>query len=330
MAMKASVRRGSCFASLVLMATLAVGPAHAESPGKEPHPTADAQAAPLNEARTRFNRAVELYRDGDLPGALAEFRRADALAPSYRLKYNIGQVCEEQHDYACALAAFRAYLDGGGSDIPRARRTSVELDLRRIAAFVARLTVSVDVAGAEVSVDDVVVGSAPLVAPLQVNAGLRRVTARRAGLVSARSVEVAGGQEVQLELVLRPEAPAAPEQTSAPSSTGDSERALSSPSSRQLFWLSWVATGVFASGTVVSGAMALHASHQLASERQAVPTSADTLAASSSRVAHWALAADILGLLTLGSAACAVHFTLAPGASTARPAAAVLSISSRF
>src|SRR4051794_7031872 len=123
------------------------------------------------EARTRFNRGIELYRDGDLAGALAEFRRADALAPAYRLKYNIAQVCEEQHDYACAADALRAYLSGGGREIPEAKRASIELELQKLNASVAQLSVSVDTPGAEILVDDVSFGTAPFTAPLQVNAG---------------------------------------------------------------------------------------------------------------------------------------------------------------
>lgn len=324
---KRMLRRCPCLAGLALAGAFVAAPAQAE-PTQEPAQATAAQGAPVSEARTRFKRAVELYQDGDLPGALAEFRRADALSPSYRLKYNIGQVCEEQHDYACALRAFRAYLDGGGSEIPHARRASVELDMHKLSALVAQLTVSVDVAGAEILIDDISIGNAPLTQPELVNAGLRRVTARQGALVATRSIEVAGGQDVRLALVLRPELPILASAAASPH--GDSPRGAEAAASRELFWLSWVATGVFASATVVSGVMALHDSQQLAAQRQTVPVSADTLAASSSRTAHWALATDIFGLLTLGSAAGALHFTLTPSASPARPRAAVLSVCSHF
>ena len=282
-------------------------------------------AAPSLEARTRFNRAVELYRDGDLAGALAEFRRADALAPAYRLKYNIAQVCQEQHDYACALTAFRAYLSSGGSDIPKNKRASVELEIQKMSAFVAELSISVDTPGAEILVDDTSLGSAPLTAPLQVNAGRHRVSARQGALVATRSIEVAGGERASVPLLLAP----APESAPTNQQAREPERAHDSATDRSLAWASGIGAGVFLAGAAVTGILALHESNQLASERNAYPASGAQLRGTRDKVSHLALATDILGVLAVGSGVGALYFALRPVASTTEPAAA-MAISGRF
>ncbi|MET0792858.1 MAG: hypothetical protein ABW061_15160, partial [Polyangiaceae bacterium] len=262
---------------------------------------------------------VELYQEGDLAGALAEFRRADALSPAYRLKYNIAQVCQEQHDYACALSALGAYLSGGGGEISKAKRASVELEIQKLNAFVAELTVSVDTPGAEILIDDASCGVAPLSAPFKVNAGRHRVSARQGALVATRSVEVAGGEQAQLSLLLAPTADSAPTRQRA----ALDESTLHSAPDRTPAWISGLGAGVFLVGAAVTGALALHESSQLSSERAQYPASTDQLRSTRDRASHLALASDILGLLAIGSGVGAVYFAVRPVSSSATPAAAL-------
>lgn len=165
---------------------------------------------PKEEAITRFKRGLELYQEGALAPALVELRRAHALAPTYRVQFNIGQVCFELKDYACAMTSFEAYLKQGGDAIPAARRAAIRSDIAQLAPRVASLAITVDEAGAEVTIDDVVVGTSPLRAPVVVNAGRRKVSAQKAGRqVVTRLVDVAGAEKVTTALAL-PAAPVGP------------------------------------------------------------------------------------------------------------------------
>src|SRR5688500_17904592 len=74
------------------------------------------------EARTRYERALQLYNEGASEGALVEFERAYQLAPSYKLLYNIALIRLQLNDYAQALKAFQEYLAEGGTEIPSVRR----------------------------------------------------------------------------------------------------------------------------------------------------------------------------------------------------------------
>ena len=161
--------------------------------------------AELNEAQRRFQRATELFEENNLPGALAEFRKAYSLAPNYRVLYNIGQLCFLMQDNPCAYGAFSSYLAQGAGEIPDKRRQEVQRDLARLQARVARLRILADRPGAQVTVDDVAVGTTPLAEPVLVAAGRPRVRVTLEGYQPATQVvEVAAMETARVEIHLVP------------------------------------------------------------------------------------------------------------------------------
>lgn len=155
------------------------------------------------EASRRFRQGVVLYRDGDYVAALVAFKRAYALAPNYRVLYNLGQTSRELKDYASALIAYRQYLEEGGDEIGGKRRREVEEALGDLVERVGTLTITTNVEGAEIQVDDEVVGTAPLPDPVIVNIGRRRIAASHPGHAPARRlVEVAGRDDLDVALSL--------------------------------------------------------------------------------------------------------------------------------
>jgi hypothetical protein len=68
----------------------------------------------VREAQRSFELAVTLYQEGDLRGALSEFRRAHEIFPSYKVLYNLALVSRELRDWAGALEYYRKYLDEAG------------------------------------------------------------------------------------------------------------------------------------------------------------------------------------------------------------------------
>jgi hypothetical protein len=69
-----------------------------------------AAAAPIDEAKVAFAAGKAAYERGDYPTALAEFERANQLAPAPTLEYNIGATYERLGRYREAAAAFDRYL----------------------------------------------------------------------------------------------------------------------------------------------------------------------------------------------------------------------------
>ncbi|RYE93362.1 MAG: PEGA domain-containing protein [Myxococcales bacterium] len=275
--------------------TLAVGLALAPPVAAQPAP-APAKA----EALQRFNRGVELSREGDARAALVEFRRAYELLPNYRVLYNIGQVSYELQDYVTALRSFEEYLAGGGAEISKKRRAEVDRELEKLRPRVATAAVSASVEGAEVSVDDVPVGRAPLAEPLRLNPGKHRVTAVAPGKQgAAQTIDVAGGDRVQVDLRLDDEARPAP---AAPLALVATRAPVP--------WLAWGLTGALALGTGVTGFLALRASSRLDEQKGSLPVRRDDLDSTRGQMRGLALATDILGGATLVTGAIATYLTL--------------------
>ena len=166
-------------------------------------PTVGPTTAALEEARTRYQRALDLYNDKNYEAARIEFQRAYQLAPSYKILYNIGVCDAARNDYVAASTSLEAYLAQGKDEIPPDRRTEVTALLNDLRPRIGHLTITSSVPGAAVSVDDVPVGVTPLPGPIAVNPGRRRVSVSKYGwFPQTKSVVVAGSERPQVEVNL--------------------------------------------------------------------------------------------------------------------------------
>jgi hypothetical protein len=165
----------------------------------------------IHEAAEHFERAVTLYEEHDFRAALIEFERAYSVAPNYAVLYNVGQCRYQLQDYAGSLAAFEKFLATGGAEGAGDQRQRAETTLADLRKRVARVAVKSDVDGAEITVDDRVVGTTPLASPIVVSEGRRTFVASKAGHATAtRSIDVAGNDSAEVTLHLEPAAPPAP------------------------------------------------------------------------------------------------------------------------
>ena len=256
-------------------------------------PHVAAQGDPVAQGKAHFTSGVALFREGDHRAALVEFRRAYELSHNYRVLYNIGQAEFEIQDYAGALRSFQKYLSEGGAEIEADRRAAVESDIKRLSARVARLTVKVNLAGAEVLIGDVPVGPSPLKEPVIVSAGRRKLTVQKAEVPPVtRFLDLAGGDAttVTIDLALPPaalSAPVAPPLSSPPPPPP--------PPSRTGFWLSLTATGVLAIGATTTGILALRAHSDTEAKLGRRGVSASAVESAHRDTASLSLATDLLG-----------------------------------
>jgi hypothetical protein len=271
-----------------------------------------------DDARSHFTRGVELFKEADFRAALIEFQRAYEAAPNYKVLYNLGQTSLELQDYAGALKAFRGYLDGGGSQIPAARRTQVEADLKRLDSRVARLEIVVNVEGADVAIDDVTVGRSPLREPILVGAGRRKIAVTKAGLAPAtRVIDVAGGDRprVALELVeptqVTPQTVIVQQQGSSETPTVTTQpvvRTVNGPSTA--FYVSLVATSTLIVGTAVIGGIALASYNDFESKLGQVGVQASQVNDARNQTKSFALVTDIVGAVAIAGAITTVVLAL--------------------
>lgn len=303
-------RPSSFLAGLGLL--LAIGHAHAQT-AASPAEAGAAQTTPptstldeeaVRDASSRYDRGLQLYAEGDYALAVIEFERAYSIVSDYRVLYNIGQVRIQLGNYAKARSALEEYLKTGADQVSPDRKESVHKDLEMLMARTALLRVETNVPNADIAVDDVSVGAAPLSTPLLLDAGEHKVTVQHPGYQArATRLTLAGRDESSIRLDLeKAHGPVAPiiVETRKPE---QSDRST-------WLWATWSATGAFALGAVATGGIGIKAANDL-DELRSDPTATRSELDSASRRARTLLTtADILGGLAIATGGVAIYLTL--------------------
>jgi PEGA domain len=263
----------------------------------------------MEEAQLHFKRGAELYDEDNFRGALIEFQRAYEAAPSYKILFNIGQVEMELQNYAGALRAYTRYLREGGPDVSPARVTQVTQEIERLKGRVGEIIIETT-AGAEVLIDEISVGFAPLPEPAAVNAGRHHVTVHLAGREPvSRVVDVAGQQ--QLTVALANDGVARPSSSSSSSiarkPAGSEER---KPGSKVPMVVAWGVTGALAVTTGVLAVRAYSASSDLEDLRNTYPVTPEELSDQGDKQRSASLLADGFAAATLVAGGLSLYLTL--------------------
>jgi hypothetical protein len=294
-----------------------------------PPPTDEAR----REAKQLFEQAVKQAESGDSKAALASFRAAYAKAPAYRVLYNIAQLCSRMGDAACAVRAYREYLDEGGAAVTPARRQAVEAELRGLVRTVGTIKVQTSAVDADVTIDDVVVGKTPLPGLIPVNGGTHRVVlVAKDKTVEKGVVVVAGGSTtVVLDTPAdeggglagaapheegRPAPVPAPEPARKPASLPpDPARDEAAAPSRATPVVPWLVTGGLAVGTVVAGILTASAYSTYKDKRGEFPITRAEIDSAQGTARDLFILTSVLGAATVISAGVAGWLTVTAGPS---------------
>jgi hypothetical protein len=276
-------------------------------------------------AAVRFRQAVELYREGSYEGALAEFRKAYQISPSYRVLYNIAYAQYALHDFVGAHKSLMQYMAEGRGEIPADRRAQVDEMLAKFEERIAQLQISTNMTGVDIRVDGVSVGTSPLPRLVPVNLGTRKVSAFKAGAPEAvRMVTVAGRESVKVELQIDEPIVASEERApsavspSVPLTEGTQLRTVSlirktqppvAPGRTGLI-VSLSTTAALAVGTGVFGYLALNAQKDLKDQVNTYPNTKDRIEDARTRSKNYGYVTDALGAATLISGGVALYFAL--------------------
>jgi hypothetical protein len=279
----------------LVLALLAPGAAHADAPTKDA----------IAEARAHYDRGRAFYDEGRYAEALAEMRRANELAPSFKILRSIGLVQGELGDYAGAVASLERYIEAGGDAVRADERKEAEARVGQYVTHVAVLDIVTEPAGATLVLDGAALGKSPLPQPVMVNGGHHTIAATLDGYAEATKELDAGGGDhirVDLELVAQPPAPPPPPPAPppAPPPPVPPARALAPAPpprpptpSRTAAWIGWSTTGALAVGAVVTGILALTTTSELRDDKANRPTAGADLDSLSSRARTLALVSDV-------------------------------------
>jgi hypothetical protein len=153
-------------------------------------------------ARQRFQEGVKLFDAKKFEEARAAFLQAYALKKHPAVLLNLAQSEVKSNHPVDAARHFSQYLLENSSAPPADRKTA-EQGLAEARLKTGRVQVEVNVPGAEIFVDDELIGKAPLREPVDVGPGQHKVEARFAGYPNASGqVSTATGQVVALSLKL--------------------------------------------------------------------------------------------------------------------------------
>lgn len=297
------IRHSHFRATALAVAFALTAPSWAWAAPNKPPPTPEQ----MNEARRRYDRALELSDEGNYDDALIELQRAYELAPTYRLLYNLGVVSVAVHDYVKALDYYDRYLKEGGTDIDAARVEEVEKQMERLRPRIARITVTVSVPGADVRLDDVDIGHAPLSTEIPVNAGRHKVSASAPGyLPSDAFVELAGTESRRVNLQLIEAAVAGPQKPSKP-----------------FPWLGWGITAALGAGAAVTGVLSLSAASKYDNDVGTLGVSGDQVSSDYRKMRNFSYVTDGLLVATVIAAGVSLYFTIKPAKAQSKERATV-------
>jgi len=268
------------------------------------------------EAGSHFDRGVELYSEGSLDAALAEFERAYELVPSYKLLFNLAQIQAERHEYGAAIGLLERYLADGGEEISEARAAETRAELSKLRERVAELWVESDVEAAELFVNDALVGTLPLSAPVVLNPGISRLRVEKSGYRAAtRELKVTGGDTPRLAMPLRPivDEPSAPSEGAATTKLAANYTPL---------WIASATTLALGGAALTFGLLARATDGELERELDSFPPNEAKLADQRTQLKTFAGLSDGFAAASAVGLGVAIYFLVAPPLAPERPRAA--------
>jgi hypothetical protein len=136
------------------------------------------------EARTEYQAGTVLFGDGDFATALQKFKNAHEKQRDPRLLYNMASAEKSLRHYATAAKTLRRYLAEGGALLTAEDRRDAEELVKVIDALTLPVSIKVSEPGAQVSLDDELLGVSPLAAEVVVDIGQRKLRAQKDGFRS--------------------------------------------------------------------------------------------------------------------------------------------------
>lgn len=170
---------------------------------QDPPPAASLAETLQGPSKNHYDSGRLLYRDGDYAGARMKFQDAYDHSHDPRLLWNMAACEKNLRRYSHVLELIERYLTEGGPLLTTSDREEAKRLLDAIKPFVGRVTVSLNVPGARVFVDDRPVGTSPIDKPLLIDMGDRRIKVTKPGYDPFTKTEtIPGGADTTMTISL--------------------------------------------------------------------------------------------------------------------------------
>lgn len=259
-----------------------------------------AAADTVEEGRQHFQRGVELHQDGDLKGALVEFRRANEVSPSFKILYNIGQTESELGNYLEAIRDLEQYLSSGGAQVPEERRIEISEELAKLRTRVGKIMVQSNAENAVLTIDGVSHGKLPIPAPIPLNAGRHTVVLQDGVRSRMTNVDIHGGETQVIQLAFP-----------SLSSTLPPPKAHVVKSYAPM-WVSFGIAGATAAGAVTFGVLAFSANQRHEDQLAKVHGGSYDASGKAGTVRAFAVTSDVFTSAAALATVVGVYFAIRP------------------
>lgn len=160
-------------------------------------------AAQVKKARDLWYRGVDAFRAGNYEEARIAFAECYQLMPKSDVLRNLSISEIQSGHYVSAARHLTQLLAAAPAELPSNVREEATSRLAQAEAQIGQLQISVDVAGAEISIDGNVVGRSPLPGKWYIEPGQHEIQISKAGYpVESRQVFALAGVAIPVEVSL--------------------------------------------------------------------------------------------------------------------------------
>ncbi|MBX3217304.1 MAG: PEGA domain-containing protein [Labilithrix sp.] len=152
--------------------------------------TSFAQSA---DAKASLADADKAVKSKDWATAARSFDAANKADPSSAALEGLANAYFQGGQLGEAFTAYTEWLDKYGAKAPAAKKKTAETRLKELGEKTSAITILVNEAGAQIVVDDKPVGTSPLLGPLRVVAGPRRIRVTKDGFLPFEQAPNIGG-----------------------------------------------------------------------------------------------------------------------------------------
>jgi hypothetical protein len=175
----------------------------APPPTPVPPPTPPLSEALTGQAQADYQAAKLLYGDGDFSGASLKFKQAFEASKDVRLLWNMAACEKNLRHYSRVYKLVERYVDLGGSVLPESDKRDAADLLEAMKSYVSRVKIAVNEPEATITIDDEVVGMSPLMEPVLLDMGARRIRVTKPGFAAhIDTLQVQGASELAVAISL--------------------------------------------------------------------------------------------------------------------------------